>query len=298
MAGGSPVSRSDVRDFFDRVEQRLAADLPELEQRADRLLELYRGIPSRVDVFDVLNLYGNEDRHTDFLAWLLDVRGQHGLGDRFLRTFLALTGHPSARRIARSPRDLDAAVRTRVSLPRAGIPDLAIAVPGAPGVIIICEAKIAAALTQGQNSEPQTTSYRKWVEKHSLDDLLACFGPMRIDSRGRFDTVLVFLRAQRNQEAEPGVSAPKYQYIEYLSIERVLGRLVQDGDLPPSSRSLIQQFRTSVLAGGLPGLDPLASLRQLRLLRSVEDPLARTHLGATRLRQILDSLDAPGVTDG
>ena len=298
MTTAGAVMRDDVSAFLREVEQRLVADLPDLERRADRLLELYRGIPTRVDVFDVLNLYGNEDRHTDFLAWLLDVRGQHCLGDRFLRSFLALTGHPTARRLARSPQNLEAAVRTQISLPSAGMPDLAIAVPGAPGVVIVCEAKIGSGLTYGASREPQTTSYRRWVENHSTAELLQRFGPMPIDASGRFEPVLVFLRAQRSQEAEPGVEELRYRYVDYLSIERVLGRLVLDCDLPPSSRSLVQQFRTSILAGGLPGLDPLASLRRLRLLRSVQDPLARTHLGAARLRQLLDNLDAPGTTHG
>jgi hypothetical protein len=40
------------------------------------------------NIFDVLQITKNEIRHSNFLAWLLDSRGSHNLGDLFLRRFL------------------------------------------------------------------------------------------------------------------------------------------------------------------------------------------------------------------
>ena len=44
------------------------------------------------DVFDQLGLHYKEDFHSNFLAWLLDPQGSHGLGEGFLRNFLARSG--------------------------------------------------------------------------------------------------------------------------------------------------------------------------------------------------------------
>ena len=41
------------------------------------------------NLFEVLGITEMETRHSAFLAWLLDPKGSHGLGDYFLRAFLA-----------------------------------------------------------------------------------------------------------------------------------------------------------------------------------------------------------------
>jgi hypothetical protein len=288
----------EFEEFFDQVEARLAADLPDLQKRADRLLALYRGIPARVNVFEVVNLIGNEDRHSDFLAWLLDPAAGHGMGDAFLRRFLALTGAPRARRAAHRPDILRAAVRTRFTLPGAGIPDLAIIVRGSPTLVVLCEAKIHAALTYSNDGVAQTTAYRQWVAEHGVDALLEQLGPLPFAPGPRPELVLNFLRAQDGQEPEPTEEARLWTVIEYASLERVLGRMVRDGDLPTEARDLIQQFRTSILEGGLPGREPIPALRRLRLLRDLDDGSGRSHITAMRLRRLLETLSAPGVTHG
>ena len=45
---------------------------------------------SPVNVFTVLNITRHELRHSDILAWLLNPRGTHGVGDRFLKGLLRL----------------------------------------------------------------------------------------------------------------------------------------------------------------------------------------------------------------
>jgi len=51
-------------------------------------LELLEEITEQFNIFTSLNIIGNEIRHSTFLAWLMDPRESHGLGDYFLHTFL------------------------------------------------------------------------------------------------------------------------------------------------------------------------------------------------------------------
>ena len=65
---------------------RLQEDVGDLG-RLRSMLEERQG---EVDVFYELNQHDKELFHSDMLAWLLNPRGSHGLGDRFLRGFLSL----------------------------------------------------------------------------------------------------------------------------------------------------------------------------------------------------------------
>lgn len=46
----------------------------------------------KLNVFEILGITRTEIRHSNFLAWLLDPNACHGLGDRFLRAFVAKLG--------------------------------------------------------------------------------------------------------------------------------------------------------------------------------------------------------------
>ena len=52
-------------------------------------LERLEDLLAEFNIFKVLGIELNENRHSAFLAWLLDPNGNHGLGDYFLRGFLA-----------------------------------------------------------------------------------------------------------------------------------------------------------------------------------------------------------------
>ena len=65
---------------------RFAAD-PNLK----RLRDLVEEQRSEFDAIEFLGLSNDEEFHSNFLAWLLDPRQNHGLGDYFLRHFLART---------------------------------------------------------------------------------------------------------------------------------------------------------------------------------------------------------------
>ena len=79
--------------------QRLEEDGADLI-RLDEMLSEWR---DEVDIFDVLGLDSSEEFHSTFLAWLLDPKGSHGLGDHFLQGFLAVSGAPRAIRAGDRP---------------------------------------------------------------------------------------------------------------------------------------------------------------------------------------------------
>ena len=79
--------------------QRLEEDGADLV-RLDEMLSEWR---DEVDIFAVLGLDSSEEFHSNFLAWLLDPKGSHGLGDHFLQGFLAVSGAPRAIRAGDRP---------------------------------------------------------------------------------------------------------------------------------------------------------------------------------------------------
>ena len=79
--------------------QRLGADA----QNLDLLREMLKRREGEVDLFDALGLDGSEAFHSNFLAWLLNPKGSHGLGISFLRGFLAKSKASNAIRSADLP---------------------------------------------------------------------------------------------------------------------------------------------------------------------------------------------------
>lgn len=61
-------------------------DLEKLIDNPD--LEKLEEIASQFNIFEALGIEQQELRHSDFLAWLLNPRETHGLGDYFLKKFL------------------------------------------------------------------------------------------------------------------------------------------------------------------------------------------------------------------
>jgi hypothetical protein len=76
------------------LERRFAKDHGAIEKLLQSVQEAkmagrWRNI--RFNVFDVLGRTRRERAHSNFLAWLLDPAEAHGLGDEFLRQFMART---------------------------------------------------------------------------------------------------------------------------------------------------------------------------------------------------------------
>ena len=93
------VSLDELQGLFDDEDGKARLALRRLEEDgADlvRLEEMLSGWREEVDVFDVLGLDGSEEFHSNFLAWLLDPKGSHGMGDHFLQGFLAASDAPRA----------------------------------------------------------------------------------------------------------------------------------------------------------------------------------------------------------
>ena len=93
--------------------QRLDADVLEL----DRLGEMLNRGEGEVDLFRALRLDYSEEFHSNFLAWLLDPKGSHGLGGDFLQRFLTVSG---ARHAIRSADQLSTTIGREHYLERDG----------------------------------------------------------------------------------------------------------------------------------------------------------------------------------
>ena len=91
-----------------RVLQNLEQEPPDL----DRLKEMLPDYRSEADIFRVLGLDGREEFHSNFLAWLLNPRGSHGLEGFFLQRFLLQS------RLGRGAIKADAISSTEVSRER------------------------------------------------------------------------------------------------------------------------------------------------------------------------------------
>ena len=100
------LALDELRQLFDAEDGEVRSALRRLEEDgADlaRLDEMLSGWREEVDIFDVLRLDGSEEFHSNFLAWLLDPKGSHGLGDNFLRGFLLASGASCAIRAVDRP---------------------------------------------------------------------------------------------------------------------------------------------------------------------------------------------------
>ena len=56
----------------------------------DELFQKINAYYGKKTLFNILKIERNEKRHSAFLAWLLDVKGSHGLGEEPFRRFMRL----------------------------------------------------------------------------------------------------------------------------------------------------------------------------------------------------------------
>ena len=113
-------SLDEFRELFDAENEKTRLALWCLEEDGadlNRLGGMLARWRDEVDVFDALRLHGDEQFHSNLLAWLLDPRGSHGLGDHFLQRFLAASGAAGAIGAAHRPSTV---VRREKSLELAG----------------------------------------------------------------------------------------------------------------------------------------------------------------------------------
>ena len=79
---------ADARASKLRAVHDFASDNPDL-QRLEEMLAEAKAQPVEFDLFEVLNMWWQEDIHSRLLTWLLGPNNSHGVGDHFLKTFLA-----------------------------------------------------------------------------------------------------------------------------------------------------------------------------------------------------------------
>ena len=129
----------------------LAGDLERLE---DQLAEF--------NLFDVLGVWHRELQHSWLLAWLLDPRESHGLGDYFLRAFLSQAAKEArARGIpAPTPFDIDGWALADVEVARERHYIDVLVVGEADGFVCLIENKIFSPEAPGQ-----LRWYRKTVKR-------------------------------------------------------------------------------------------------------------------------------------
>ena len=109
-------SLDELRELLDGEDADIVLALGRLEEDGANLIRLGEMLAEwqeEVDIFDVLSLHGDEQFHSNLLAWLLDPKGTHGLGDHFLQGFLAVSG---ASRAIRAPDRLSTTVHREKSL--------------------------------------------------------------------------------------------------------------------------------------------------------------------------------------
>ena len=83
--------------------------------QAEGHLRPFEGLPVDFDILALMGVDASESAFCHLIAWLLDPEGSHGMGDAFLRLFLARLGLSLRGRVFDYSRRLSAEVLTEVS---------------------------------------------------------------------------------------------------------------------------------------------------------------------------------------
>ena len=154
----------------------------DLERLEDQLAEF--------NLFDVLNISHRELQHSWVIAWLLDPRGSHGLGDYFLRLFLSQAAKEARRRgiPAPTPFHVDGWALSDIEVARERH-DIDILVVGeADGFVCLIENKIFSPEAAGQLRWYLETVERVYAELRPFPIFLTPGGvdPIKETDRARY----------------------------------------------------------------------------------------------------------------
>ena len=230
---GSPLARLKVHlalvdDQTLTALDSFVANNPELHA----LKEANRAMLNEFDLFETLNLYSREEIHSRALAWLLDPRQNHHLGEHFLRNFLTATKLIKAE-------DIDDHDWLRATVER----EWSAVVDDTQGYLdilvvnrrlrILCaiENKVFSEESIGEDGISQLTHYRKALESDFTD----------------FDRYYVFLSPEgraAHHEEERNFWAP----MNYGVIRRLVEQEAADRNtvLPDEIRLFLQQYATTI----------------------------------------------------
>ena len=142
----------------------------------DALFQKLNAYYGKTTLFNILKIERNENRHSAFLAWLLDVKGSHGLGEEPLKKFMRLLAWTEKDSkydnpfLAGNYHVKDMEVNTEQSIEK-GRMDICIRFcyfdnQEKKRVLVIVENKVYA-----QERPDQTVNYRDWVKKKESKDV-------------------------------------------------------------------------------------------------------------------------------
>lgn len=250
----------------------LAAHEEHLLQLIDALKQLEREfrLDTRFNLFDAIGMVRQEIRHSRFLAFLLDPRNPHGLGDAFLRAMLlaAAAEHPAlpVSRLALATAELaDAAVHCEqdhfdvtVQLPQLGL-------------LFVIENKVDASESLDQLKRYRTLAEARYPGYAFMGCFLTRDGYEGEDERwGRMGYATVAQELRRllaNASPPPDVAVAVTHYVEL--IER---RIVSSEALISACKRIYQQHRAALDLILEHGQEPL-------LAQAFDEFLRNGHLG-------------------
>jgi hypothetical protein len=163
------------------------------------------------NMFEVLGRPRLEMAHSRAIAWLMNPREAHGLGDAFLRKFFESAQLPIP------PGTIGAVVATEKTLPSGRRVDIEVS---APGWTLVVENKIDA-----PESERQTSDYEKY------------YCDLKARKPKGYDVYSVFL-TKRGQRA----GAEAFHLVSYSDVRSILENILATHKPSGNSGLLIQHF--------------------------------------------------------
>jgi len=239
---------SDVRSIpaVAGVESRLAALEAFVSENSD--LEELEGILGPFNVFEAMGVTWQELRHSDFLAFLLNPSGSHGLGDLFLKRFLTAVLRTSPHRFGPvSLVDVDVWDLTDTEVRREWRSiDILILSPR-NGLVVIIENKVLS----GEHDD-QLARYWDRAKDHQLGGrivgvYLSIGGDQPTDERytpigyGTVCQVLEGICASRRSVLGADVSMALTHYIQLLR-----RHVLEESDIARLARRIYEKHRAAV----------------------------------------------------
>ncbi len=257
-----------ARSLLSRANRLVLAQLDDQVSVAERTLASYDGLPSDCAPMEVFGIAHSETAHTQFLAWLLDPGGRHGLGDAMVRWLLAASSRRSAVRLAGQSDPVRALVRAECPLGGA-TPDMVVVVPGHVAVLELKVWDVEHSVswhdpeTGRQRRQRQSAAYRMMMQSPQLRAAaLAAVGPEASMLPGRRPTILSYFVRPSGRPKSP--DEPETTNLNWLHVERALARSLRRAPANPAARTVLQAFRSNLLVHTGASTSPVEALERIR----------------------------------
>ena len=242
LSDADPLSQ--LREFRDFVEN--GARLAELRGlTADQERDL--------DIFDVLQIHHWESVHSNFLAWLLDPKGNHFIGSHFLRRFLSCT--------AVATREQGMAARSFARIHEMDWSDIEVRrewryidillLNRKEGFVCAIENKVWAEEGFDESGASQLAGYRETLAKEFPD----------------FDSHLVFL-SPSGMESKSEIERHFWVPADYVTIQQLVAEMLNDDvcNVSPDVRWFLTHYETTLRRNIVPDDSEIGELaRQIYL---------------------------------